>query len=250
MLTDRQILILGDQARDLYHWCKIRDFNPEGPVPILDLVNCDERSGMAANVARNLEAFAPSRLDCVFGSMVSVKNRYMDERSRRCLMRVDSDALSDPVTLPACLEQYDAVVVSDYNKGSITLDLVKRIRNIYTGPIFVDTKIRDLAELSGCMIKINQREWDNRISDHQDVVVTKGAQGATYQNKHYPALITDAHDVCGAGDTFLAALVAGFLCWQDMDRAINLALAASALAVRHVGTYSLNPSDVESLCGY
>lgn len=250
MLADKKILVLGDQSLDRYHWCNVRDFNPEGPIPILDIVEHDVRPGMAANVAENLRSFAPAQLDRIFGTEVSIKNRYMDRRSRRCLIRIDQDAQSNAVAVPGNLDQYDAVVVSDYNKGSITLDVVLDIRGRYSGPIFVDTKIRDLGRLQGCTIKINEREWNHRISDLPDVIVTKGALGATYQGKNHPAPLTDAHDVCGAGDTFLAALVAGYLRWHDMHRAIDLALAASARAVQHVGTYRLSTKDIEDICEF
>lgn len=248
MLTDKKILLMGDQSLDRYHWCSVRDFNPEGPTPILDIVTCDNRPGMAANVAGNLAAFRPMKLDCVLGSEISVKNRYMDQRSRRCLIRIDQDTMSRAVSVPQDLDQYDAVVISDYSKGSVTLELILDVRNRYAGPMFIDTKIRDLCRLQGCVIKINEREWNHRISDHPEVIVTKGANGATYHGRDYPASRTDAHDVCGAGDTFLAALVAGYLQWHDMPRSIDLALAASALAVKHVGTYSLSTQDVESIC--
>jgi D-beta-D-heptose 7-phosphate kinase/D-beta-D-heptose 1-phosphate adenosyltransferase len=164
------------------------------------------------------------------------------------MLRVDQDIESPALELPDNLDSYDAVIISDYNKGSITLDLVKRIRAGYNGPIFIDTKIRDLAQLHGCIVKINEREYTARISDHDNVIVTRGELGVSYADQHYAAPMVDARDVCGAGDTFLAGLVAGYLLQHDIESAIKIALSASAEAVRHVGTHSLTIQDAVAIC--
>jgi D-beta-D-heptose 7-phosphate kinase/D-beta-D-heptose 1-phosphate adenosyltransferase len=201
-------------------------------------------------VLANLQAFGFSEVTLMSSGETSIKNRYMDIKSRRCLLRVDQDVVGPSIGLPGDLDRYDAVVISDYNKGSVDMGIIQDLVQRYPGPIFADTKIRDLASLKGCILKINLREWNLRTSDHDDVVVTQGEQGATYRGKLYPARPADVHVVCGAGDTFLAALVAGWLQWQDMEPAIGMALRASSLAVQNLGTWSPTPQQAEELCGY
>jgi sugar/nucleoside kinase (ribokinase family) len=45
-------------------------------------------------------------------------------------------------------------------------------------------------------------------------------------------------DVCGAGDTFLAALCYEYLKSNNMDLAIEFAIRASAVTVQHIGVYA------------
>jgi sugar/nucleoside kinase (ribokinase family) len=53
-----------------------------------------------------------------------------------------------------------------------------------------------------------------------------------------PAVPVEVADVCGAGDTFLAALAYGYLEHKDMQLAIEFAMQASAVTVQHVGVYA------------
>ena len=48
----------------------------------------------------------------------------------------------------------------------------------------------------------------------------------------------DVTDVCGAGDTFLAALAYKFLETTDMREAVKFAIKASSITVQHVGVYA------------
>lgn len=252
MLKGKRVLVVGDYALDKYHWGYCRDFNPEAPVPILDLVYEETVPGMAGNVERNLTAFGCDVYAC-YGHKTSVKTRFMDLKTKRCLLRADVDMKSDPVDktiLADDLSDYDAIVISDYNKGSVTVDTVQHIVANAKCRIFMDTKMRDLEKLKGVTLKINRREWESRISDHDDTVVTLGEDGVMYGDIIKPAADIDVHDVCGAGDTFLAGLVAGWLAWGYMDRALELGLRASAIAVKHAGTYSLDRGDVEDICDY
>lgn len=250
MLSDKKILLLGDEATDRYYWGHCRDYNPELSVPILDLQHSEDRPGMAANVLQNLAAFGFGDIEFRTNGTVSIKNRYMDARSRQCLMRVDQDSTGDAITVPEDLDRFDIVVISDYGKGGVSPELVQDLRDRYSGPVLIDTKIRDLASLRGCMIKINLREWEQRTSDPDDVIVTLGDRGASYQGKIYPTTPVELPDVCGAGDTFLAGLTAGWLLWGDWERAIPLALASGTRAVRHQGTWCLTEQDAAELCAY
>jgi sugar/nucleoside kinase (ribokinase family) len=54
-------------------------------------------------------------------------------------------------------------------------------------------------------------------------------------------------DVCGAGDTFLAALVYQYLMTASIEEAIMFANQAGAISVQHQGNYS--PS-LEEINGY
>jgi sugar/nucleoside kinase (ribokinase family) len=102
----------------------------------------------------------------------------------------------------------------------------------------VDTKKTDLARLAGCIVKINNKEYNDAKTLCEDLIVTQGRQGARYKDQTYPAVEIAVTDVCGAGDTFLAALCYEYLKTQHMDQAIEFAIRASAVTVQHIGVYA------------
>jgi ribokinase len=83
------------------------------------------------------------------------------------------------------------------------------------------------------------------------VVVTLGASGILAQARgeprpcHWPAPSVQALDTSGAGDVFCGALAARLSRGDGFDRAVRLAVAASALAVTRPGTFGCGPSAAE-----
>jgi D-beta-D-heptose 7-phosphate kinase/D-beta-D-heptose 1-phosphate adenosyltransferase len=129
-------------------------------------------------------------------------------------------------------------VISDYNKGTVSYELIEHIRREYAGPIFVDTKKTDLARLEGCMVKINAREFAAAKTYATDMIVTHGDQGAKFRDMIWHAPQIQVVDVTGAGDTFLSALVYDYLLNHDLEKAIPFAIHASAVTVQHIGVYA------------
>ena len=232
------ILLLGDSCRDIYQFGTVDRLSPEAPVPVFVPSYREERDGMASNVFKNLEALGCD-VNYLFGE-TSTKTRLIDSRSRQQIVRIDDDVESEPMTFETAIPPgYDAIVISDYNKGLITYELVEELRKEFSGPIFVDTKKQNLARFEGCIVKINQVEHAARSSDCSNMIITQGKQGALYNNKMYPAAAIDVIDVCGAGDTFLAALAYEYLQTDgNMEAAVEFAIRASAVTVQHTGVYA------------
>lgn len=239
------ILLLGDSCRDIYQFGTVDRMSPEAPVPVFVPSYREERDGMASNVFKNLKALSCD-VNYLFGQ-TSTKTRLIDSRSRQQIVRIDDDVASEPMTFETAIPSgYDAIVISDYNKGSITYELVEQLRQEFSGPIFVDTKKQDLARFEGCIVKINQVEHAARSSDCSNMVVTQGKQGALYHNKMYPAAAIDVIDVCGAGDTFLAALAYEYLQTDgNMETAVEFAIRASAVTVQHTGVYAPRLDEIQ-----
>lgn len=241
-LKKYKILLIGDNGVDQYQYGTVNRISPEAPVPVLDLSHTVTKPGMAANVLENLKALGCT-VTFEYGLKTCIKTRVIDLRSKQQLIRIDQDQESRPVKVSHHnLAQYDAIVVSDYAKGSITYECVQNLRLHYTGPIFVDTKKTELAKFDGCTIKINQLEYSKIVSRPgplTDLIVTQGDKGAEWNGVLFPAEPVEVADVCGAGDTFLAALAYGYLDNNNnMDAAIRFALKASAVTVQHVGVYA------------
>lgn len=235
------ILLIGDNCIDVYQYGTVDRISPEAPVPVFVPVQIEEKAGMAGNVAKNLEA-----LGCNVNFLhmeTSIKTRLIDMRSKQQVVRIDNDIKSEPLTFATDIPAvYDAIIISDYDKGTVTYSLVEELRKEFSGPIFIDTKKQDLKRFNGCFVKINELEFYRRTSLNDKLIVTLGEHGAMYkeslEEKHYDAPKVEVSDVCGAGDTFLAALAYKYLETSNIDESINFAIKASSITVQHVGVYA------------
>ncbi len=236
--TRFKILLLGDDCTDIYKYGSVDRISPEAPVPVFipkyDIV----KDGMAGNVRKNLEALG-CQVNYLFGK-TSTKTRLIDTRSKQQIVRIDNDIISDPITIDSELPTvYDAIVISDYNKGTVSYELIEELRKEFSGPIFVDTKKTDLARLEGCFIKINELENSRATSfPTAGLIVTYGDRGVVYDEFAFGARNVEVADVCGAGDTFLAAVCYQYLNTVNMHLAISFAINASAVTVQHLGNYA------------
>ncbi len=231
------ILLIGDNCVDEYHYGTVDRISPEAPVPVFKLNYKESKPGMAANVMMNLDALGCD-INFLCGE-TSTKTRLIDLRSKQHIIRIDNDLESKPIEIATSIpESYDAVVISDYNKGTVSYELIEQIRKDYQSPIFVDTKKTDLQRLEGCIVKINKLEHSLLKSQCSNLIVTQGSGGAVYKNNNYSTMDVEVVDVCGAGDTFLAALVYKYLCSNSIDQAIDFANNAASITVQHTGVYA------------
>lgn len=232
-----KILLLGDSCYDEYHTGTVTRISPEAPVPVFDLTSTVIKRGMAYNVYNNLVNLG-TRVD-IITEYRERKHRYVDDKTGQQLIRVDEKIKTEHIdTADENLSMYDAVVISDYNKGFVAEGDIKDFRAKYNGPIFVDTKKTNLAQFDGCFVKINQYEFEAAETLTDDLIVTYGSKKVEYKNRTYLPPSVETHDVCGAGDTFLAGLVFKYLESYDMDAAIKFAMQAAAITVQHRGVYA------------
>lgn len=238
-----KILLLGDSCTDEYYIGTCDRLNPEAPVPIMNIREHYTTPGMASNVYKNLTTLG-CEVDFITNAETITKTRYIDKKSGQHLLRVDNDreltSWSGRTTLP--LETYDAIVMSDYNKGFLTYSEMQHVCRSFDGPIFIDTKKTDLRRFNPAFIKINELEYSKRTSEASNMIITLGGRGAMYKKDFltavydgYPAEIVD---VCGCGDTFLSALTYQYLMTKDIDSAIIFANAAASITVQHRGNYA------------
>ena len=236
-----KVLLIGDNCIDEYQYGYVERISPEAPVPVVKLSHYEKIPGMAGNVKKNLQTLG-CQVDYKYTD-TSIKTRMLDVKSYQHMLRIDDDKDCKPLNANFDLENYDAVVISDYCKGTITYEFVEAIRQQYTGPIFVDTKKKDLKRFEGCFVKINDIEFESIISAPSDLIVTKGADGCTYHGKTFPTENVEVVDVCGAGDTFLATLCYFYLKTNSIEDAIVYANRAAAITVKHLGVYAPSISE-------
>lgn len=233
-----KILLVGDDCVDVYRYGTVDRISPEAPVPIFAFHYDQSLPGMAGNVAKNLEA-----LGCCVTYLhgnTSTKTRLIDIRSKQHIVRIDSDVVSEPIDLDtSTLLDYDAVVVSDYNKGTVSYELIEELISLSI-PIFIDTKKTELDRFQGAWVKINELEYSKIKSEPSGLIVTRGAKGASvvHHDIECSAPQVEVSDVTGAGDTFLSALTFEYLNTGNIEKAVQFAVRAGAITVQHLGVYA------------
>lgn len=236
-----KVLLIGDSCIDEYKIGVCDRLSPEAPVPVIKVVESYKVPGMAANVYNNLSTLGLN-VGFITNKEEIIKTRYVDKRSGQHMLRVDQEP---PIQAwkgisAKAIKNFDAIIISDYNKGFISYEHIESLIRKFSGPIFIDTKKTNLKRFDGCIIKINSLEYSLAKSTNIDhLIVTKGAEGAEYQGRLYPAHRVEVTDVCGAGDTFLAALVYKYLADnRNVPAAIEFANKASAITVTKNGVYA------------
>jgi bifunctional ADP-heptose synthase (sugar kinase/adenylyltransferase) len=244
-----KILLLGDSCYDYYHYGEVKRISPEAPIPIFDHLFTHKKLGMMSNVLENFRALGvyPDYQTHFFEN----KNRYVDFKSKQQLLRVDQkineDGIDHVILEAIKYDDYDAIVISDYNKSFIDYKHITEIRKRFEGPVFIDTKKKDLEKFGDCIVKINQHEYKTLISypRPENLIVTHGGESVTWNDNLYFPPKVDAYDVCGAGDTFLAALVFEYLRKNNMEEAIRFAMKAAAVTVQKIGVYAPTLEEVD-----
>ena len=240
-----KILLVGDNGIDQYQFGTVTRISPEAPVPVLNYTHTVTKPGMAANVKDNLLKLG-CEVDFVHGVKTCIKTRVIDSKTGQHLVRIDQDIPSRAVKIDYTdIDKYNAIIVSDYNKGSIEYETVEHLRKNYPGPIFVDTKKTDLARFEGCYVKINAVESAAAKTVPTELIVTLGRDGVKYKDYKFSTPQVEAFDVCGAGDTFLSALAYNYVLSQDIVSAIKFATRAASITIQHIGVYSPTLEEID-----
>lgn len=255
-LKSFKILVIGDSCTDVYNYGTCDRISPEAPVPILKTTYIEEKPGMALNVQKNLEAFGHETM--ILTNFENIrKERFVDQKTMQHLLRVDigEESPLQPMdkrlirTIKDSGFKYDCVVVSDYDKGFICGDNCKDIISTLRGEdtvVFVDSKKRDLSCYQECIIKLNEMEHLNIEKEpfNSEVIVTLGSQGAKWKNQIFPTDPVNVFDVCGAGDTFMAAFVTAYMSTFSFPESIKFANKCARLSVKKFGNYVVSLEDL------
>ncbi|ROR01754.1 D-glycero-beta-D-manno-heptose-7-phosphate kinase [Desulfosoma caldarium] len=294
------VLVLGDLMLDVFLWGHVRRISPEAPVPVVEVRAETHVLGGAANVVHNIVTMGGNaRVVGVVGNdaygrevrdllqkaqvpchgLVIVQDRPTTVKTRviaqhQQVVRVDREDTRpyDSEGLRAILHaveaevrDVDAVVVSDYAKGVVSLevmDAVRALAQLYGIPVFVDPKVphapfyhhvtlvtpntAEALAMAG-MIECDDAslETAGRLLleklQCQHVLITRGPEGmslfgAGTPSVHIPTVAKKVFDVTGAGDTVIAAMALATAAGLDMRDAALLANTAAGIVVGEVGT--------------
>lgn len=243
----KNVLVIGDSCEDIFIYCDIHRICPEAPVPVLTPQYQTSNDGMALNVVSNLGSIGVGTInvDYVTNTTNIKKTRYLDTRSGAMITRVDEndecDRISKKQLSSVSWDAYDAVIISDYCKGFLLEDDIKYISSKHS-LTFMDTKkklgdwCKDIT-----FIKINQFEYlknhdiTSEPSFENKLIVTLGSDGAVFNNVNFSVPEVSVKDVSGAGDTFMAGLVANYLNTLNIHSAINFANECATVVVQSRG---------------
>lgn len=242
-----EILIIGDACVDVFVYCSCKRLCPEGPVPVLDIIEVKKNYGMAGNVLRNVEALgSKAKLICNDNFKKITKTRYVDKESNHLFIRIDKSLATSKIknVRDIDLSKYSCVIVSDYEKGFLSLsDLVYISEN--HSLTFIDTKkiLGDWAK-NFSFIKINEKELEasrgyltDAIKDK--IITTLGPKGCLYKGQVYEVEKAEVKDLSGAGDTFLSSLAVEYLRTRNEEGSIRFANKCSALVVSKRGVATI-----------
>ena len=156
-----KILVIGDSCKDVFVYGTCERLCPDAPVPVFIPSYQKENRGMAGNVYQNLLSLKID-VDLITNESEIAKTRYIDEKTNHMIIRIDSG--EEKIKRIENIEQYpyvdyDAIVISDYDKGFLTEEDIEYISQCHQ-TVFLDTKklLGDWTEHIN-FIKINEVEY-------------------------------------------------------------------------------------------
>ena len=244
-----RILVIGDSCTDKFVYGRCERLNPEAPTPVFIPEDEVSNPGMAANVLQNIDSIGLHEVQLITNKVDCYKVRFVERSSNYILLRVDSgeDKISRIFVDQHDFSEWDAVVISDYNKGFLSESDIEYISQ-HSKLTFMDTK-KPLGTWASSVdwIKINLKEFNNPQHDKEfisqnlsKIIVTMGDKGTRLGDEVFKTDIVEVRDVVGAGDTFLSALVLKYLDCKDIKEAIRIANICATESVKHKGVVDLS----------
>ena len=299
---NKRVLVLGDLMMDKYIWGHVSRISPEAPIPVVVAKNDTSCLGGAGNVGHNLHNLGASPiLTGVVGEdkegdwirktatdsrgifiskkrPTTVKTRVIAHHQH--VVRVDmeekkpiSPQLEDKIFRFIQQEKFDALIISDYNKGLITESLLQKVLPFTQQkkiPVCVDPKAEHFLSFSPVTLITPNHLEAERIVHHacqsdQDVekagdtifshistkylILKRGEQGLSVYERgkkaiHVPTLAKEVYDVTGAGDTVIAVSSLALLAGASIQEAALLANIAAGIVVGKLGTATLTSAEL------
>src|SRR3990167_6313618 len=229
--TGKKILVVGDLMLDKHIHGNVSRISPEAPVPVLKAEKETFNPGGAANVASNL---------VTLGAKVYLSGGGGD---------------------------VDAVILSDYAKGTLTENLVKNIISLakennklvtadckpiniefYKNVSLLKPNKKEAIEMT---LKDNVEEAGRKLLEmtQSNILITRGGEGMSlfFDNEivNIPSKAKQVYDVSGAGDTVLATLTLALVAGASLKDASELANKAAAIVIEKPGVVPIHLEDLK-----
>jgi len=304
------VLVVGDVMVDHFIWGNVSRISPEAPVPVVDVQKDSIMLGGCANVLNNIYAMgAKVYVAGVIGSdnigrklvaelrgrkietkgivverrrPTTLKTRIVahgqqmvrfDKENRKPIPQTSIDKILEYVE--SLRKKIGAVVISDYNKGVVSRELIEGIKKITADLniiICVDPKQNNFSIYKGVHVitpnhyeaqraagmEITNSDDLQRLSEtllrkyaFQTMLITRGEEGMSlFENgreivhTYFPAQAKEVYDVTGAGDTVIGMLALGLAARADIKEATCLANLAAGIVVGKIGTATVSQREL------
>jgi len=302
---NKKILILGDVMLDKYIWGDVSRISPEAPVQIVNVTGESYVPGGAANVANNIAALsAKSFIVGVVGNdntkkelikelekrNVDVNGLIVDENKRTIrkvrvfgrnqqLLRFDYekkgyvDANTENIIFDFVskkLDEIDAIIISDYAKGTITKNLMEKLtslckeknkiivvdpkpkhKDFYKNATLITPNHKEAHEMTGLAEEdssdVDIEKMGKRLLGelNSTILITKGEKGMSLFEKDkkitsIPTFAKEVYDIVGAGDTSAATLTLALASGASFEEAAVIANHAAGITVGKIGTSTVS----------
>jgi rfaE bifunctional protein kinase chain/domain len=305
-----RVLVVGDIVLDHYIWGKVSRISPEAPVPVVNVTRESLLLGGATNVVNNIRSLGGLVSVCgVIGSdeagkqlihllhkqgvrtegliidsvrPTTIKTRVIahsqqvvrfDRETKERIERDTHRRIFNYIERQVA-EELDAIVISDYCKGVVTIGLVRdivRLAKKHQIIVTVDPKVSHFGMYSGVNIltpNIMEASIGSKIEIGNErsllkagklllkrlkcdaVLITRGEQGMslferTGEVTHIPTVAREVFDVTGAGDTVISSLTLAMATGASMVDAARISNYAAGIVVGVVGTAAVQPEELK-----
>jgi len=304
------VLVIGDVMVDHFIWGKVSRISPEAPVPVVDVQKDSILLGGCANVLNSIytmggkvyvagvigadnvgkRLFTELRQRKIEtrgiivdkGRPTTLKTRIVahgqqvvrfDKESKKAIAKANTNKILEYAK--SLQKKIGAIVISDYNKGVISKELVEGIKKIVKNSgifICLDPKQNNFSIYEGVHVvtpnhheaqraagmEITNADDLQRLSsallkkfDFQAILITRGEEGMSLFERgrkivhtYFPAQAKEVYDVTGAGDTVIGVLALGLAAQAEMKEAACLANLAAGIVVGKIGTATVSREEL------
>jgi bifunctional ADP-heptose synthase (sugar kinase/adenylyltransferase) len=241
-----KITIIGESCNDVFIYGDIERLCPEAPVPIFKPKKTQMNKGMLGNIEENIKSIDKNFVIKSYTQKnLITKTRLVEEKSNHMIVRIDEGEnfkteniiFDEHILLD--IQNSDIVIVSDYDKGFLSIEDLEKIGKLSNLSILDSKKkLVDNIVSKFTFVKLNEIEFSNNkhLTYTENIITTLGSKGVKYQDKVYPQEFPkETIDVSGAGDTFVAAFIIKFFKTQDIYKSIKFANEMSSIVVTKRG---------------
>lgn len=306
-----RVLIIGDIILDKYAYGNASRLSPEAPVLIIKMTKETCVPGGAANSAHNIATLGGSAHviglignDDAGGTMKEllhekkvnieglvtdnsrstiVKTRVVAQNQQ--LLRIDREEDHTISTdeeekiissFKKSVGSADVVLISDYNKGLMTLAVARAIitecgrlgkkvivdtkqndTSLYKGAYLITPNLKEASDIAKIEPRSDEkiREIGNILTSmfSAHILITRGKEGMTLfkdeKIEHLPTKAQEVFDVSGAGDTVASVIALTLAARGSLEEAMILANHAAGIVVGKFGTATTSPEELISALG-
>ncbi|MBU4367254.1 D-glycero-beta-D-manno-heptose-7-phosphate kinase [Patescibacteria group bacterium] len=300
--SGKKIGVVGDLMLDHFMWGDVERISPEAPIPVVLVEKESFSPGGAGNTAANIaalkgETFIVGLVGCdqagdflfrefqkrgiktsgvIRDSLKPTTQKIRVVARGQQMVRIDKE---DNGCINAKIErkiinfinlnikQWQALVISDYDKGLLNKELVQKIMKLakkHKIPTIGDARPKnaiffknitlltpnhkEAVEIAGAN---NLREAGKIIQKklNCDILITQGAEGMTLFEKnriqHFSTKAREVFDVAGAGDTVVATLALALATGSSLKEAAIISNHAAGIVVGKLGVATINQKELK-----